>query len=81
MRQVSSTNAKREFSKILRRVRDGERFTVTFRGEPVAVISPIGADVSNGQDEVKTLLVTRLRAQQPAGAYVRWTRDDVYDHP
>jgi prevent-host-death family protein len=79
MRQVSSADANREFSKILRQVRGGESITVTSRGEPVAVISPIGAGVRNGQDEAKTALLARLRAQEPSGIKVNWTRDDLYE--
>ncbi len=41
MRSVSAADANREFSKILRTVREGETITVTSHGEPVAVISPI----------------------------------------
>jgi prevent-host-death family protein len=79
MRQVSSADANREFSKILRQVRGGESVTVTSRGEPVAVICPVGAGVRNGQDEAKAALLARLRTQQPAGVRVRWTRDELYE--
>jgi len=77
MRSVSAADANREFSKILRAVREGETITVTSRGEPVAVISPISELRRSGQDRAKSALLTRLQAQAPAG--VAWARDDLYD--
>ena len=77
MRSVSAADANREFSKILRTVREGETITVTSHGEPVAVISPIGELHRSGYDSAKSTLLTRLQAQAPAG--VVWTRDDIYD--
>ncbi len=77
MRQISSADANREFSKLLRRVRDGESVTVTSRGEPVAVMVPFDAMAHAGQEEAKAALLARLRAQAPAG--VSWTRDELYE--
>lgn len=79
MRRVSAADANREFSKILREVRDGETITVTSRGQPVAVIAPVGALPRPGQEAAKTALLDRLRGQAPAGA--AWTRDELYDTP
>ena len=39
----STSEAKARFSEVLRRVRTGTTVTVTYRGEPVAEIRPIGA--------------------------------------
>jgi prevent-host-death family protein len=77
MRHVSAADANREFSKILRQVRDGETVTVTSRGEPVAVIAPIGPAAKPGQEGAREALLARLRGQSPAG--VTWTRDELYD--
>lgn len=76
MRRISAANANRDFSKILREVREGETITVTSRGEPVAIIAPIGATAQPGQEDAKTALLARLRTQVPAG--VTWTRDELY---
>lgn len=77
MRCVSAADANREFSKILRDVREGETITVTSRGEPVAVISPIGQARRPGQDSAKAALLVRLHGQAPAG--IAWTRDELYE--
>ena len=77
MRRVSAADANREFSKILRQVRDGETITVTSRGEPVAVIAPVGERSRPGQEAAKAALLARLRSQAPAGA--SWTREDLYE--
>jgi len=77
MRRVTAADANREFSKLLRQVRDGETITVTSHGEPVAVISPVGDLPPPGQAKAKQALLSRLRAQIPAG--VTWTRDELYE--
>jgi len=51
--------------------------SITFRGEPVALISPINKLHYFSQDHAKTALLTRLRTQTPAE--VAWTRADLYD--
>ena len=38
----STYDAKARFSEVLRRVREGRTVTVTYRGEPVAEIRPLG---------------------------------------
>ena len=75
MREVSATDANREFSKILREVREGETVTVTSKGKPVAVISPFG--VPPGQAAARASLLARLKSQSCAG--IAWTRDELYD--
>ena len=77
MRRVTAADANREFSKLLRQVRDGETITVTSHGEPVAVISPVADSPPPGQAHAKQALLSRLRAQIPAG--VTWTRDELYE--
>jgi prevent-host-death family protein len=76
MRHIAAADANREFSKLLRQVREGETITVTSRGEPVAVIAPVGEASRPGQDGAKAALLARLRAHAPAG--VSWTRDELY---
>lgn len=77
MRRVSAADANRGFSKLLRQVRDGETITVTSRGEPVAMIGPVGDNIRLGRAEAKAALIARLRAQPPAG--ITWTRDELYE--
>jgi prevent-host-death family protein len=77
VRQIAAADANREFSKLLRHVRDGETITVTSRGQPVAVISPVGEAVRPGQENAKLALLTRLHAQAPVG--VTWSRDELYE--
>jgi len=38
---------KQKTGEVLRRVRSGERLTVTYRGKPVAVIAPFKLEVSD----------------------------------
>jgi len=77
MRRISAADANREFSKLLRRVREGETITVTSRGEPVAIIGPVGSNSRPGGADVKAALLVRLRSQAPAG--ITWTRDELYE--
>jgi len=77
VRRIAAAEANREFSKLLRHVRDGETITVTSRGQPVAVISPAGETARPGRETAKASLLARLRAQVPIGA--TWTRDELYE--
>jgi prevent-host-death family protein len=75
---VSAAEANRNFSHLLRDVRDGNSFVITAHGKPVAKIVPFTA-----RDAVaaaaKSALLKRLRAQRGA-AIKRWTRDDLYEN-
>ena len=76
---VSAADANRNFSRLLRDVRDGGSYVITSHGKPVARIVPI-----EKHDEVraaaKLLLLRRLRTQPatvpPIGP---WTRDELYE--
>jgi prevent-host-death family protein len=74
---VSAAEANRNFSQLLRRVRDGGSYVITTHGRPVARIIPFTA-----RDAVaaaaKTALLKRLRAQRGADIG-RWTRDELYE--
>ena len=48
MEEVSAFEAKTHLSKLLRRVQQGEKFTITKHGVPVAVICPV--DENKPQD-------------------------------
>jgi len=74
---VSAAAANRDFSRLLREVRDGKSFVITSHGKPVAKIVPFVA-----QDRVrraaKAALLAHLRAQ-PSINIRRWTRDELYE--
>ena len=74
---ISAASANREFSKLLRGVRDGRSYVITSHGKPVAKIVPV-----DSEDAVRLaarrVLFKRLKAQ-PAVSIGRWTRDELYE--
>jgi prevent-host-death family protein len=74
---VSAAEANRQFSAILRGVREGRSYVVTSHGRPVARIVPAttSAESATGARE---LLVQRLKSQ-PAVNAGRWSREDLYE--
>lgn len=54
MSYVSSYEAKTRFSELIRRVRRGERFTITYHGVPVAVLLPVAPSSSRSIAEIIT---------------------------
>ena len=76
--EVTAAEANRNFSRVLRRVREARaEYVVTVHGEPVAKIVPI--DKSKAQrDAAWERLLKRLRSQ-PAIDIGPWTRDELYD--
>jgi prevent-host-death family protein len=77
MTSISAATANRDFSTLLRKVRDGASFTVTSHGRPVARIVPINAGAPVAASARKTLF-DRLAAAKP-GKAGRWTRDELYE--
>jgi prevent-host-death family protein len=41
MEEIGSFEARTHFSKLLRRIEEGEEFVVTMRGKPVASLTPV----------------------------------------
>ncbi|MDO9286081.1 MAG: type II toxin-antitoxin system Phd/YefM family antitoxin [Aquabacterium sp.] len=77
MKQVTSTEANRDFSKLLQAVAHGEQVQISSRGRPVAVMLP--AAHSRGGARAATLeLLARLQAQAADGQPRDWSRDDLY---
>jgi prevent-host-death family protein len=75
---VSAAEANRKFSDLLRGVREGQSYTVTSHGRPVARIVPAEARDAKAEAAWKKLLA-RLE-KQPARQVERdWTRDELYD--
>ena len=69
--------AKARFSEVIRQVREGKRVTVSYRGEPVAEISPIDRQAEPTLDqrladlERRGALVRSRAARQPLEPVVR----------
>jgi prevent-host-death family protein len=75
---VSAAEANRNFSRILRAVKEGETYVVTSHGTPVARIVPAlrnSAETAAAKDR----LLSRLRSQPVQIIAKRWKRDELYD--
>jgi prevent-host-death family protein len=72
---VTAAEANRDFSKLLRSVREGESFIVTSHGTPVAKLVPFEDDLAR-REEAKQRLLERLR-NQPTLNLPRATREDM----
>jgi prevent-host-death family protein len=78
---VSAAEANRQFSRLLRGVREGRRYVVTAHGRPVARLVP----AAEGDPEEQQVREAALRvllervAKQPAIDIGRWTRDELYE--
>lgn len=77
MKNISASDANRQFSSVLREVARGEVFTVVSRGKPVATITPCQSDTPL-RKAAKEVLVERLKSQSSKGAR-NWTRSELYD--
>jgi len=73
---ISAADANRNFSQLLREVREGRTYVVTSHGRPVARLAPV-RNAATGIDARKRLL-RRLRAQ-PVVDIGRWNRDELYE--
>ena len=74
---ISAADANRDFSRLLREVRDGKSIVITNHGKPVAKIVPFVAE-DRVRDAAKKTLLARLRSQ-PSIDIGRWTRDELYE--
>lgn len=77
-RSISAADANRQFSALLRAVREGETYVVTSHGRPVARIVP-ASDTAEVRSAARNLLLSRLERQPAAGTPVVWTRDELYE--
>ncbi|MDH4987532.1 type II toxin-antitoxin system prevent-host-death family antitoxin [Aminobacter anthyllidis] len=73
---ISAADANREFSRLLREVRDGNSFVVTSHGRPVARVVP-ASEPSQAARAARQILLDRLRRQVPANAG-NWSREELY---
>ena len=82
-RTISAAEANRSFSRLLRAVREGDSFTVTSHGQPVARIVPCGAAedgaVIERRRQAMRALIEELRTRPVAADRPRsWTRGELY---
>ena len=74
---VSAADANRNFSHLLRQVREGRSYVVTAHGKPVAKIVPFTTD-DRVVARARAALLERLSGEPVVDAG-RWTRDDLYE--
>ncbi len=74
-RAITASEANQHFSELLRDVADGQSFTVTSRGRPVARVMPI--DRQEESRSVRRLL--KFLASLPVRHSGSWSRDDLYE--
>ena len=75
---ISASEANRSFSRLLREVAQGVRFTVISRGRPVATISGPEPDLEHYR-AAREALLKRLQGQPATGEPRDWQRDELYD--
>ncbi|CAK6686706.1 type II toxin-antitoxin system prevent-host-death family antitoxin [Synechococcus sp. CBW1107] len=78
MINVNTVEANRSFSKLLRRVAQGESITVLSHGRPVATLSP-AQEQDQQRHASRTALLKRLSMQPATDQQRTWTRDELYD--
>ena len=76
-KSIPVADAKRNFSAILRAVKDGQTYVVTSHGIPIARIMP--AHRHRAVAAAKRRLFARLRAQPVRVIGEHWHRDELYD--
>lgn len=75
---VSAADANRDFSKLLRGVREGRSYVITSHGKPVAKITPL--DTSDRvRAAARDTLLTRLDAQAATIPIGPWRREELYE--
>ena len=74
---ISAADAKRNFSKLLRKVWEGQSYVVTSHGRPVAKIIPARAQAQS-EERSRAALLARLRSE-PVVDIGPWTRDALHE--
>ncbi|HSW09118.1 type II toxin-antitoxin system Phd/YefM family antitoxin [Aquabacterium sp.] len=77
MKLVTSTEANRDFSKLLREVQRGEQVRITSRGRPIATMVPV-RQRDDTRELARQQLLERLNARATSG-HRDWTREDLYE--
>jgi prevent-host-death family protein len=75
---VTASEANRQFSKLLRKVGNGETYTITNHGEPVATLAPSPAKVQKERELAKKRLMAWLKTL-PTCDVGPWTREELYE--
>ena len=75
---VSAADANRDFSKLLRHVKEGRSFVITSHGRPVAQLGPLD-EGSSVRAAARRVLFKRLRTQASTPPVGAWTRDELYE--
>jgi prevent-host-death family protein len=75
-RTVAAADANRQFSELLRDVRNGASVVITVHGKAVARMVGID-DRAAAADEARDTLLARLSSQRATKA-ARWTRESLY---
>jgi prevent-host-death family protein len=75
---ISAADANRNFSRLLRDVREGGEHVITSHGKPVARLVPMMAG-DGVRAAARGILFRRLRAQRVTAGPRRWTRESLYD--
>ena len=77
---IPAAEANRQFSRLLRAVREGARVIITSHGEPVAQLGPpdTQADETARLSEALAALESQWEQATPV-AVGAWTRDELYD--
>lgn len=79
MKTITATEAKRQFSAMLRQVAEGHSLLVTLRGKPVASIEPVRQHTRSAISAAKRRLLEHLDSMSISGESRAWTRDELYD--
>ncbi len=74
---IQATEANRQFSHLLRDVREGRSYLITSHGRPIARIVPVN-QANEARFEARRRLLERLRSQ-PAIDLAPWTRDELHE--
>lgn len=74
---VSAAEANRNFSQLLRDVRDGQSYVVTSHGRPVARIAPVQEGPATAA-HARSSLLARLRSERVVNIG-RWKREELYE--
>jgi prevent-host-death family protein len=77
MKSLSSADANRNFSAVLREVSQGEEILVTSRGKPVAKITKVDVK-EKSRAAAKNALLHRLQSQVISGSR-NWSRAELYE--
>jgi prevent-host-death family protein len=76
-KSISAAEANRNFSQLLRDVREGQSFVVTSHGHPVARISPAQSENASAV-KARASLLRRLESEKVVDVG-RWQRDELYE--